>query len=221
MAYDLNRCPQTENEFAQYFYTLIGCTPGSNANDFEAVLSKKYPWQGQSLMIPPGVGPGITQPSDAPFFGLTQQYSGAPKGRVFLPSNQADENGYYTSCWQYLDDAAGTYSTKRDPKQQFSAKSGGLVWAWYHVAGHAYSPVTGANGGSSSSDELSEAQLQQVEALVRSIAVMWEDKIALQASGGKVMCAESGGPAKDNDPFDLTARSGIGPWESFTIHKGV
>jgi len=142
MAYaDMTRCPQTAEEFRDYFYALIGRAMGGPANDYEAVLSALYPWNGQMLMIPPGVGPGIQQYPGAPFFGLTQQYSGGPKARVFLPTNTPDELGYYTRCEQYVDDAAQTYSkTKTQP----TAASTGLMWAWY-LAGpeNAYAPIMG------------------------------------------------------------------------------
>jgi len=141
MAYDLTRCPQTEEEFQEYFYTLIGRTYGDPATDWEAVMERAYPWQGHQLVIPPGVGPGIRQPPDAPFWGLTQQYSGGPKGRIFLPADVPDDLGYYTRCLQYLDDAAQSYSKS---KKQVDAKSTGLVWSWYWVAGHEYAPVTSA-----------------------------------------------------------------------------
>jgi len=143
MAYDdMTRCPQTEEEFQEYFYTLIGRTYGANADGWEGVMEAAYPWQGHMLVIPPGVGPGERQYPDAPFFGLTQQYSGGPKGRIFLPTDVPDELGYFTRCLQYLDDAAGTYAKS---KKQVSAHSTGLVWSWYWVAGHEYAPVTGAD----------------------------------------------------------------------------
>ena len=91
MAYpDMTRCPQTEAEFCDYFYTLIGGAGSApTPSDWSAVLSASYPWNGQSLRIPEGVGPGIRQQAGAPFFGLTQQYSNGPKGRLFLPTAQA------------------------------------------------------------------------------------------------------------------------------------
>jgi hypothetical protein len=105
-------------------------------------MEAAYPWHGHMLVIPPGVGPGERQYPDAPFFGLTQQYSGGPKGRIFLPTEIPDDLGYYTRCIQYLDDAAGTYAKS---KKQVSATSTGLVFSWYWVAGHEYAPVTGAD----------------------------------------------------------------------------
>jgi len=143
MAYDLTRCPQTEEEFQEYFYTLIGRTYGDPATDWEAVMERAYPWQGHQLVIPPGVGPGERQYPDAPFWGLTQQYSSGPKGRIFLPTDVPDDLGYYTRCLQYLDDAALTYSTS---KKTVTPQSSGLVWSWYWVAGHEYAPVTSADG---------------------------------------------------------------------------
>lgn len=228
MAYDLSRCPQTTDEFRDYFSTLTGTTLGTNANDYEAVLSRSYPWQGQSLMIPPGVGPGISQPPDAPFFGLTQQYSGGPKGRVFLPSNQPDELGYLTTCWQYLDDAAGTYSAKKDPKTQFNAKSGGLIWAWYHVAGNAYSPVQPADGTAppASGGGLTEAQVQ---AMIDTQCVKYGDRIALRTAGDSgagvpksLLSVEEGGPRVNGDPVQLTGRTSTspGPWETLEVLEG-
>lgn len=160
MAYDVTRCPQTEEEFEAYFYTLIGRVYGEPATNWEAVMEAAYPWQGHQLNIPPGVGPGIMQPPDAPFFGLTQQYSGGPKGRIFLPSNTADENGYFTRCLQYLDDAVGTYSTS---KKQVTASSSGLIWSWYWVAGHEYVPVTEADGPAP--DDSLEARVTALEAV--------------------------------------------------------
>ena len=58
MAYDLTRCPQTEEEFQEYFYTLIGRAYGDVADGWEATMTQSYPWQGHMLNIPPGVGPG-------------------------------------------------------------------------------------------------------------------------------------------------------------------
>jgi hypothetical protein len=36
---------------------------------------------------------------------------------------------------------------------------------------------------------------------------------------GKLLCAEQGGPEVDGNPFTLTARSSIGPWESWKIER--
>jgi len=144
MAYDLTRCPQSEEEFHEYFYALIGRDYMAPADGWEAVMEASYDWQGHQLNIPPGVGPGIRHPPDAPFFGLTQQYSGGPKGRIFLPTEIPDELGYYTRCMQYLDDAVGTYEKS---KKQVTSTSSGLIWSWYWIAGAEYSPVSDADAG--------------------------------------------------------------------------
>jgi hypothetical protein len=180
MAYnDMTRCPQTEEEFEDYFFTLIGRTYGYSANDYVAVLSAAYPWQGQSLMIPPGVGPGIKADASWPFFGLTQQFSTEPKGRIFLPSTTPDENGYYTRCLQYLDDAAGTYAKSKTAV----TTSTGLVWSWYWIAGHEYTPVMGPDSTTppdsselaarvTALEEVSAAMGEEMDDLVSRVTVI-------------------------------------------------
>lgn len=169
---DMTRCPQSEDEFREYFYTLIQRSLGAPANDFEAVLSATYSWQGQQLMIPVGVGPGIKQQPGAPFFGLTQQFSGVPKARVFLPADDADENGYYTRAMQYVDDAVGTYAhTKTAPTPQ----NAGLIWSWYYIAGNPYVPIQRPDAGGGTvpppTGGLTEAQVQaMIDAAVAPLA---------------------------------------------------
>jgi hypothetical protein len=176
MAYDdMTRCPQSEEEFQEYFFTLIGRTYGAPADGWEAVMEAAYPWNGHRLVIPPGVGPGERQYPDAPFFGLTQQYSGGPKGRIFLPTDTPDDLGYYTRCLQYLDDAAGTYAKS---KKSVDATSAGLVWSWYWVAGYTYVPVTGADSPAppdSSTDARITALEAEVVALKEVNAAMGEE----------------------------------------------
>jgi hypothetical protein len=174
MAYDLTRCPQTEEEFHDYFYTLIGRNYMAPADDWEAVMEASYDWQGHQLNIPPGVGPGIRQPPDAPFFGLTQQYSSGPKGRIFLPTDSPDELGYYTRCLQYLDDAVGTYEKS---KKQVTATSTGLIWSWYWIAGAEYSPVTDAD---STAPPDSSELAARVAALEEAYAAMADDLLEMQ-----------------------------------------
>jgi hypothetical protein len=182
MAYDdMTRCPQTEEEFEAYFYTLINRVWGQPATDWEGVMRAAYPWQGQWLTIPPGVGPGIQANASWPFFGLTQQYSGGPKGRIFLPTTVADENGYFTRCIQYLDDAHGTYASEH---KTVSHSSTGLVWAWYWVAGHEYVPVMSADSSAPPPDsselaarvtaleEVSAAMGEEMDDLVQRVTVI-------------------------------------------------
>lgn len=47
----------------------------------------------------------------------------------------------------------------------------------------------------------------------------YDSAIALEAHGGKVLCAEGGGPAHDQEPFHLTSRSAVGIWESWRIRR--
>lgn len=126
MAYDLNRCPQNDAECADYFFTLIGREKGRPATNWDAVMTAHYPWKGQMIQIPRGVGPGIKQQPGAPFFGLTQNLdsSGNPQGRSYWPTAEPDGNNFYTRAMQYLD----------GPQES-------LVWAYYWFAGKAYAPL--------------------------------------------------------------------------------
>jgi hypothetical protein len=221
--YDMAKCPQTEQEFCEYFYALIGKSLGQPANDFEQVLSRAYPWNGQSLMIPPGVGPGIRQQPGAPFYGLTQQFSGQPKARVFLPSNTPDDLGYYTRCMQYVDDAVGTFKrTKRQP----TAQDANLVWAWY-LAGpdNAYAPLQPAEGGGTvppTTTGISKEECQEMinASLATFTGIAFGNKVALRMNSGKLLSIVGGGPTEDDKPVELISRPDIHAWESLTIEKG-
>jgi len=205
-----------------YFYTLIGRQMGGNANDWRSVMTQS--------MIPPGFGPGVKADASYPFFGLTQQWSGGPKARIFLPSNMPDGEGYYTRCIQYITDAPG------------GVHSVDFVWTWIYIAGHQYAPVQGPTTPPveppveppDSGDGLTEEQIEALRAEVQrmidaslvpvnaqlSEAVKIGDKIGLQAQKGMVICAEGGGPEVANERFELTSRQNVGPWESFTLHRG-
>jgi hypothetical protein len=237
---DMSRCPQTEAEFSAYFYTLIGRRLGTDAWDWSTVLSAAYPWNGQSLRIPEGVGPGVRQPPDAPFFGLTQQWSNGPKARLFLPTNQPDDLGYYTRCMQYLDSAHGRRAAAAEtevvaqalraeefPATAKGAKSSGLVWAWYWIAGYDYAPVQGAGGGGvtppvppSAGGGLTEDQVNEMieDALVPVYkaleqALKMGDKVALRLDSGLFAGAVSGGPGADGQPVEWVAKSAAHAWE--------
>ena len=207
---DMNHCPQSESEFREYFYALTGQIYSTDAVNWEAVMSAPYPWQGQQLRIPEGVGPGIQQPPDAPFFGLTQQWSNGPKARIFLPSSTPDGLGYFTRCLQYLDDAADGH---------------GLIWSWYYVAGNDYTPVIPADSSGSAPSGGGGLTQAQVQALIDAQCVKVGSRIALRTSGdastgvpASLLCAESGGPMEDGQPVTITSRSGSpGPWEKFTV----
>ena len=51
-------------------------------------------------------------------------------------------------------------------------------------------------------------------------AVKYGDLVALQADKGLFLCAEEGGPTVEKDPFTLSGRSMVGPWESWSLVKG-
>jgi hypothetical protein len=219
MAFDMSRCPQTEDEARDWFYKGIGCAPGQNASDWEAIMT--------NCGLPPGYGPGIVPNASMPYFAFTQQYSGGPKGRIFLPSNTPDELGYYTRCIQYLDDAQQTYSKRKNPKELFTAKTG-LVWAWYHVAGNQYDPVQGAEGNPpATGGSLTESQVQamidtSIQAAIANFAgVVYGDKIALRTNSGLLSGIKGGGPTKADAPIEWIGKEGEAhAWESFTLEKG-
>lgn len=219
MAFDMSRCPQTEDEARDWFFTGIGRSMGQSATDWEAVMS--------ACGLPPGYGPGIVPTAAMPYFAFTQQFSGGPKGRMFLPSNTPDELGYYTRCMQYLDDAAGTYRKAKNAKQDFSkATKSGLVWAFYWVAGNEYAPVQGAEGGTTptpvppTTSGISAAEVQAMIDKSLEGYVSIKDTVALKMSSGLYLSFENGGPTKHGDPVILTGKSEVHDWESVELDKG-
>jgi hypothetical protein len=217
MPFDMSRCPQTEEEAKQWFFQGIGKVIGQPANDWETVMN--------SCGLPPGYGPNVRPDASMPYFAFTQQYSGGPKGRMFLPTAIPDELGYYTRCMQYLDDAAQTYSKTRNAKENFNAKSGGLVWAFYWVAGNEYAPVQGAQGGTQppATGGLTEAQVQAMidASLAQFTGVKLGDKIALRTNSGLLAGIKGGGPTSPDAPINWIGKTGDPhAWESLTIEKG-
>ena len=236
MAYDLNRCPQNElPEFRDYFYTLIQRTIGTSAHDFKFVLTNSN--------IPPGFGPGVKADATYPLFGLTQQFSNGPKGRIFLPTDRPDENGYFTRCIQYLDDAIGSRRRLARTGRGISkllaedfdyAKSGELVWAWYYIAGNEYAPVEAAYdggteppivivpGGGLSAAEVQAMINESLEPVYAEIdkAVKIGDSIGLRMNSGKVIGVVSGGPNVDDQPIELIAKTNVHAWESLKVEQG-
>jgi hypothetical protein len=222
MSFDMTRCPQNEEECKAWFYEGIARYLGAPAEDWEQVM--------EACGLPPGYGPGVIPNASMPYFAHTQQYSGGPKGRIFLPTSTPDELGYYTRCIQYLDDAKSTYSKARNPKQDFkTVKSSNLVWAWYHVAGNAYAPVTGANGGGEqppTNTGLTEAQVQAMiddsiaQALEGRTGVQIGDRIALRTNSGLIAGLVGGGPTSEGQTIEWTGKSEIHSWESFTLERG-
>jgi hypothetical protein len=93
---------------------------GQPANDWESVM--------MSVGWPAGYGPGVRPPVGPPFYGLSQQVntSGIPRGRVFLPTNTPDGNGYYSRETDFL-----------------TGPPGALVWDWKEKPdAPAYAPQT-------------------------------------------------------------------------------
>jgi hypothetical protein len=178
--------------------------------------------------IPAGFGPGIRADDTFPLFGLTQQWSGGPKARIFLPSDTADELGYYTRCIQYISDRAG------------GVHGVDFVWDWRYVAGHAYVPVTGAEappvtppgttpppvGGMSPADvqsmiDASIAPLQaQIDSLSTQGGISFGSSIALRLNSGLFLGAVGGGPTAENQPAEFVGKPDAYALESFKVEPG-
>lgn len=229
MAFDMSRCPQTEPEALEWFYNGIGRVLGSDATGWESVMA--------NCGLPPGYGPGVVPNAMMPFFAFTQQFSGGPKGRIFLPTSRPDENGYYTRCIQYLDDAVGTYSKQAAKAKGKGApapdlKSAGLVWAWYWIAGNEYDPVQDETGSGPSpvpptTTGISAEEVQaMIDASLNPIYAMMEgalkigDKIALRTNSGLIAGIAGGGPTSEDAPIEWIGKNHIHAWESFEVEKG-
>lgn len=203
-----------------YFWWLIQRSPGQSAQDWVQVL--------ESSGIPEGYPPYVV-PTDNGFYGLTQQIgAGGVRGRLFLPTAEPDPLGFYSHPIDLLDNAFGGDCSK-EPRF--------CTWAWKDQGGPAYAPVTPDGGGTEPPDGgggeeppppgLTREEVQAMIDAAMEKAVQYGQKIALQSSGevgpeqGKLLCAERGGPKLDNQPFELTSRSGMpGPWESWMVRKG-
>jgi hypothetical protein len=224
MAFDMTRCPQAEDEARTWFFNGIGRQLGAPATDWENVMT--------NCGLPPGYGPGVIPNASMPYFAFTQQFSGGPKGRIFLPTAIPDELGYYTRCIQYLDDAQQTYSKRKNPKELLAGKSTGLVWAWYWVAGNEYAPVQGASpiGGPGNPPPVMGLLAEQVQLMIdNSIAaaiagmtgVKFGDKIALRTNSGLLSGIKGGGPTEPDAAIEWIGKTGDPhAWESFELVKG-
>jgi hypothetical protein len=211
MAWDLTKQPLTEEQFREYYYTLIGKQEGQNAADYIEVMKRPYPWQGRMLMIPPGPSDGVKLDSSAPFFGLTQQYSGGtPKARIFLPTNTPDDNNYYTRSLQYY--------VRKDATTH--------VWGWDYIAGNAYTPIPGYGpvippGPTPPSDVEArltalevenKVQAEQIKALQESQTTLPKRVAIRSLANGRWVAAEI------SSSLNLRARSlEVGPWEEFEL----
>jgi hypothetical protein len=103
-----------------YFFHVIGRKEGDRADDFVSVLAGKFPGG-----PPPGVhaNPGH-------HYGITQQVGGAGRiaGRLFLPTDQPDDLGYYTLPVDILGDVGR------------SGGLDGLKWIWRQWSEPPYAP---------------------------------------------------------------------------------
>ena len=86
-----------------YFFALIGRAEGSPAGDWATVLTRSG--------LPAGPVRGVRVPSNAPFYGITQQInsSGQVRGRLFLPTEMPDGTGYYIHQVDILSDASANH----------------------------------------------------------------------------------------------------------------
>jgi hypothetical protein len=86
-----------------FFYWKNNRTPGASANDWESVMF--------NVGWPAGYGPGVRPPVGPPFYGFSQQVNsaGVPRGRVFLPTNTPDSNGYFSRETDFLTGSPGAY----------------------------------------------------------------------------------------------------------------
>lgn len=106
-----------------YFFAVIGRQPGDRADDFVDVLLRSG--------IPGGPFPG-QKSNPAIHYGITQQrggdgISGRVVGRLFLPTDVPDGNGYYTRPVSILADVGNGPGT-------------GLKWTWEEWAEPPYAP---------------------------------------------------------------------------------
>lgn len=210
-------CPQTEREFQKYFSELTGRAFDSPANDFEAVMAARYDWNGQMMQIPMNVPlAGRQLPSDAPFYGLTQQVKGGVSaGRIWIPAAvpQVDENGneWYTRYIQIIKDKPGG-----TPKVDF-------LWTWWYQGGNEYVPICTDGGTVPPVDNL----LQRIETLESQVAnhegriatleskqtSRIPKKIALIADNRKYVTAE----VTANPPILVARGDNSDAWQQFEV----
>lgn len=216
MAYDINRCPQTEAEAQDYIYTIYQRTIGQPANDWAAVQ--------QNSNLPRNIyTPGMQATASWPNFGITQMWgAGGPRGRIFLPADAPDEGNWWTVQIQVIEDGP----------------NGGLVWAWNRISGNSYKPVTGATvqppgggtqppviiapGGGLSKEEVQAMIDASIAAALASgsVGVKIGDKIALRTNSGMIAGIKGGGPTSEDAPIELIGKVDIHAWESFQVEKG-
>lgn len=201
----MDKCPRNEAEFIVYFFNLIGRKIGEPADDWVEVMSARYPWKDKRIVIPEGLRSGQKPNPDAPFYGLTQQWSGGPKARLFIPSTP-DNLGYYARQIQYL--------KRVNPDGVFPTH----VWDWKHTDGNDYTPICEDGEVVVPPTSDLEARVKELERqldLIKIVAVSKNSfrKVALRSiANGRIICAELGqdGTLKAN-------RDHVQSWEEFEI----
>lgn len=91
--------PQTIADYKTWFFTLIDRAEGDPAtDDWEQVLTDSG--------IPTGLPAGVPPNDSMPHWAVTQQIgAGGVRGRLFLPTSEADSNGYFSHPFDLLDSA--------------------------------------------------------------------------------------------------------------------
>jgi hypothetical protein len=137
-----------------YFFSLIGREEGQPADDFAEVL--------RASGLPAGYHPNVV-PTDNGYYGLTQQIGGGGRiaGRIFLPTAQPDDLGYYSHPFSPLRDGA----------------PGHLVWEWRDLGGPPYAPRP-CGGGAVTPPVLPPTSNGQEAVLAARIASLENDLLA-------------------------------------------
>jgi hypothetical protein len=80
-------------------------------------------------------------------------------------------------------------------------------------------PTTSVDAGLTPADV--QAMIDATLAVELRDVVKYGERAAFRSDdgNGKLLCAEQGGPQVDGNPFTLTARTNIGPWESWKIER--
>lgn len=201
-------CPQTEDEFRDYFFNLIGQNLNGVANNFEAVMTKAYNWNGTMMQIPVNVPTqGQQLPKDAPFYGLTQQHKmGRPAARIWIPAAIPDANNYYTRNIQYIKDTPnGNHGVD-------------FLWDWRWQDGNAYVPLLPADGGTTPVppnppvDPELEKKVQILELKVARLEKLL-GKVGLKSAANNKFVANE----LTHDQELRANRDNLGGWEEFYI----
>lgn len=187
-----------------YFWHITGRGPGQLADDYAHVLAV--------CGLPAGYPPYV-YPSANGFYGLTQQIGsdGRIAGRIFLPTPDSDDLGYYSAPVSPLRDG----------------EPGHLVWEWRPLGGPAYVPwitesATGGSGGDVVDASL-DARVKALESQVATLtanAVQYGGKLGLRMAEGLVLSVDGGGGTTANTPVTFQSRGAVGgEWERLEILK--